>query len=112
MKEAQHVGQHQQPEGRPPRVLQLGHARQDPEGGRRGTVLEGQYACNGEAVRVSPRYQRNGQNYRVRPERPAAFFAAFLYESGVLPHLLTSEECEQEWALALLDPLWEQYRHA
>lgn len=75
-----------------------------------GNVLEGQHACGGELVRISPRFQRNGQHYRIRPERPAAFFAAFLHEGGVLPTALSPEECEQEWALDLLDPLWEQYK--
>jgi hypothetical protein len=74
-------------------------------------VVEGQHACAGEVVRVSPRYQKNGMNYRIRPERPAAFFAAFLHEGGVLPTLLTAEECAQEWALELLDPLWEEFKH-
>jgi hypothetical protein len=75
-----------------------------------GNIVEGQYGFGGEVVRVSPRYQKHGTNYRVRPERPAAFFAAFLQEGGVLPTLLTSEECGQEWVLELLDPLWEQYK--
>jgi len=75
-----------------------------------GNVLEGQYAFNGELVRISPRFQRNGTNYRVRPEHPAAFFSAFLFENGLLPTALTPEECEQEWCLELLDPLWEQYK--
>lgn len=75
-----------------------------------GNILEGQYAFGGEAVRVSPRFQKNGQHYRIRPERPAAFFAAFLHEAGVLPTALTAEESEQEWALELLEPLWEQYK--
>jgi hypothetical protein len=77
---------------------------------QQGHIIEGKYAFNGEAVRISPRYQRNGQNYRVRPERPAAFFAAWCYEHGLLPTLLTAEECEQEAMLELLDPLWEQYK--
>ena len=75
-----------------------------------GNVLEGQYACNGELVRISPRFQRHGTNYRVRPERPAAFFAAWAFENGLLPTALAAEECEQEWALELLDPMWEQYK--
>jgi hypothetical protein len=75
-----------------------------------GDVLEG-YAFNGEFVAISPRYQRNGQNYRVRPERPAAFFAAFCFENSLLPELLTAAECEQERALALLDSLWDKAKH-
>lgn len=75
-----------------------------------GNVLDAQSACGGEMVRISPRFQRNGQHYRIRPERPAAFFAAFLHESGVLPTALTPEECDEPWALELLDPLWEQYK--
>src|SRR5262245_63908770 len=67
-------------------------------------VIPGEYACNGEHLRVSPRYMKNGACFRVRPERPAAFFAAWLHERGVLPTLLTAEECAQEWALDLLDP--------
>jgi len=75
-----------------------------------GNVVEGQYAFGGELVRISPRFQKHGTNYRVRPERPAAFFAEFLFENGLLPTALTAEECEQEWALELLDPLWETYK--
>lgn len=75
-----------------------------------GNILEGQYACNGEIVAISPRYQKNGVNYRVRPERPAAFFAAFLFEHGLLPELLTPEESTQNWALELMEPLWERFK--
>lgn len=71
-----------------------------------GNVLEGQYAFNGEVVRISPRYQTHGRHFRVRPERPAVFFAAFLKEKELLPTLLTPEECQEEWALALMDPMW------
>ena len=77
----------------------------------KGNVLEDAYAANGEVVAVSPRYQKAGVNFRVRPERPAAFFAAWCHENGLLPELLTPEECEQEWALALLDPLWAKNRY-
>jgi hypothetical protein len=73
-------------------------------------IVEGEYAFGGEFVRVSPRFQRGGQNYRVRPERPAAFFAAWLSEQGILPTRLTPEEAESEWGLELLDPFWAQYK--
>jgi hypothetical protein len=36
-----------------------------------GNVLQGEFAYCGEHVRVSPRFQKNGTNFRVRPERPA-----------------------------------------
>jgi hypothetical protein len=75
-----------------------------------GKILPGEFAFAGEVVRVSPRYQKNGTNFRVRPERPAYFFSQFLVENGLLPVPLTPEECEAEWALELLDPLWEQYK--
>lgn len=72
-----------------------------------GNVVQGQYGCGGELVRVSPRYQKNGTNYRIRPERPAIFFAAWAFEHGLLPMQLTPEECEQEDVLQLLEQLWE-----
>jgi hypothetical protein len=75
-----------------------------------GNIIEGEWACQGEFVRISPRFQRGGRNFRVRPERPAIFFAAWLFEHGVLPALLTPEECEQEWALDMLDPLWATHK--
>jgi hypothetical protein len=75
-------------------------------------VVEREWACNGEYVRVSPRYMKNGSTFRVRPERPAAFFAAFLHERGLVPVLLTAEECEQEEVLQFLDPLWAKYSGA
>lgn len=78
---------------------------------REGKIVEGEYACGGEVVRVSPRYLKSGRNFRVRPERPAAFFAAFCHERELLPTLLTPEECQEEWALELLDPLWEKAKH-
>ncbi len=76
-----------------------------------GNVLEGQYAYGGEIVRVSPRYQKNGTNFRVRPERPAVFFAAWAFENGLLPTPLTPEEAESQAGLELLQPLFETYRH-
>jgi hypothetical protein len=75
-----------------------------------GTVTDG-HAFNGELVAVSPRFQRNGMNYRVRPERPAAFFAAFCYENGLLPELLTPEEAASDWGLKLLEPLWLRHKN-
>jgi hypothetical protein len=75
-----------------------------------GNVLEGQYAYGGEAVRVSPRYQKNGTNFRVRPERPAAFFAAWAFENGLLPTQLTPEEAESPAGLELLQPLFDAYK--
>lgn len=77
----------------------------DPE----GKILEGQYACNGEIVRISPHYLKNGVRFRVRPERPAAYFAAFCHEAGLLPTLLTAEECAKEEVLEILDQLWQCY---
>ncbi len=76
-----------------------------------GNVVENEYAFSGEFVRISPRFQRGGQHFRVRPERPAAFFAAWCYENSLLPTPLTPEECEQDWALELLDPLWAANKH-
>ena len=76
-----------------------------------GNVLEGQYAYGGEAVRVSPRYQKNGTNYRVRPERPAVFFSFWCSENGLLPTPLTPEEAESEAGLEILEPLWNVYKH-
>ncbi len=76
-----------------------------------GNFLEGQHAFGGEVVRISPRRLRNGANYRVRPERPAAFFAAFCAESGLLPTPLTPEESESDWGLEVLQPLWDAYKH-
>lgn len=73
-----------------------------------GNLVPGEYAFAGEIVEISPRYQKHGQHFRVRPIRPAVFFAAFCFENGLLPEQLTPEECQQEWALQLLDPLWEQ----
>ena len=75
-----------------------------------GNVLEGQYAFGGEFVRVSPRFQKNGANYRVRPERPAYFFSQFCVEHGLLPTALTPEECASEPGLAILQSLWEAYK--
>lgn len=75
-----------------------------------GDIIENEYAFGGEFVRISPRFQRGGQNYRVRPERPAAFFAAWLYEQGILPTRLTPEEAESEWGLEMLDPFWAKYK--
>lgn len=69
-----------------------------------GNVLEGQYAYGGEVVRVSPRYQKNGTNYRIRPERPAAFFAAWCFENSLLPTPLTPEEAETPAGLEMLEP--------
>lgn len=76
-----------------------------------GDIVQGQYAFGGEAVRVSPRYQKNGANYRVRPERPVAFFAAYCFENGLLPTQLTPEECEANWVLDLLEPIWDANKH-
>lgn len=75
-----------------------------------GNVLEGQYAYGGEVVRVSPRYQKNGTNFRVRPERPAAFFAGWAFENGLLPTPLTPEEAETPAGLEMLEPLFDTYK--
>jgi hypothetical protein len=73
-------------------------------------VLENQWDCRSEYVRISPTFRLNGRTYRVRPERPAAFFMAWLYERDILPTLLTPEEAESEWGLELLDPFWAKYK--
>ena len=75
-----------------------------------GLVQPGQFAAHGEVVQISPRYQRGGTNFRVRPERPAAFLAAWCFEHGLLPELLTAEECQDEAILHLLDQLWARCR--
>ncbi len=78
----------------------------DPE----GNVIEGAYAFNGEVVRISPRFQKNGVRYRIRPERPIPFFAAFLHEEGILDILLTPEQCADEGNLADLEALFEEHK--
>jgi hypothetical protein len=75
-----------------------------------GDIIENEHAVGGEFVRISPRFQRGGQHFRVRPERPAAFLAAWLYEQSILPTRLTPEEAESEWGLELLDPLWAKVK--
>lgn len=75
-----------------------------------GEIIPNEYAFGGEVVHISPRYQKNGQNYRVRPERPAVFFAAWCFENGLLPTPLTPEEAESQAGLDLLQPLFETYR--
>jgi hypothetical protein len=74
-----------------------------------GDVIENEYAFGGEYVRISPRFVKGGRTYRVRFERPAAAFAAWLYEQSILPTRLSPEEAESEWGLELLDPLWAKY---
>lgn len=77
-----------------------------------GNILDGQYAFGGEVVQISPRFQRfSGQNFRVRFEDPAAAFAAFLFENGLLPELLSPAEANQEWALALMDQFWDKVKY-
>lgn len=76
-----------------------------------GNILDSQFAFNGEIVQISPRFQRSGTNYRVRFENPPAAFAAFLFENGLLPELLASEEANQEWAMALMDGLWAKTKY-
>src|SRR5262249_24060913 len=63
-----------------------------------GKLIPGEFACGGEAVRVSPRYLKNGASFRVRPERPAMFFMFWCHEHGLLPTPLTAEELEADWA--------------
>lgn len=75
-----------------------------------GNILPDQYAFGGEAVRVSPRFQRNGANYRIRPERPAYFFMQFCVENGLLPVPLTQEECDSQAGLDILQPLFDSYK--
>jgi hypothetical protein len=76
-----------------------------------GNVIEG-YACGGEFVRVSPRFVKGGRTYRVRPERPAVFFAAWCFEHGLLPTPLTAEECEADWAVEILNWIWKIEKQA
>jgi hypothetical protein len=76
-----------------------------------GNLIPNEYACGGEAVRVSPRFVKNGVNFRVRPENPALFFALYCYERGVLPIRLSPAECQEEWALEILDEFWEENKH-
>jgi hypothetical protein len=78
----------------------------DPE----GNIVPNEYAFGGEIIRVSPRFQKNGTNYRVRPERPAYFFMFFCLENKLLPTALTIEECESEAGLEILQPLWDAYK--
>jgi hypothetical protein len=75
-----------------------------------GDIIENEYAFGGEFVRISPRFQRGGQNYRVRFERPAAAFAAWLFEQSILPTRLSPEEAESEWGMEFLDPFWSKYK--
>ena len=75
-----------------------------------GNVLPNEYAFGSEPVRVSPRFQKNGANYRIRPERPAYFFAQFCVENGLLPVNLTPEECETDTGLEILQPLFDSYK--
>jgi hypothetical protein len=72
-----------------------------------GNLIEGQHAFGGEIIRISPRFQKNGANFRVRPERPAVFFAAFCVENHLLPVPLTPEECESPAGLEILQPIWD-----
>jgi len=73
-----------------------------------GNVVPREYSFGGEVCRISPRFQKSGSNYRVRPERAAAFFAAFCYENQLLPAALTPEESATDWGLEILEPLWEE----
>jgi hypothetical protein len=82
--------------------------RVDPD----GNVIENEYAFGGEFVRISPRFTRGGQHFRVRPERPAMFFMYWCYEHSLLPTPLTAEECEADWAVEILDWLWNAEKHA
>jgi hypothetical protein len=74
-----------------------------------GNLVEGQHAFGGEVIRISPRFQKNGANFRVRPERPSVFFAAFCVENNLLPIALTPEECESPAGLEILQPLWDTH---
>jgi hypothetical protein len=75
-----------------------------------GNLIPNEYAFGGEFVRISPRFVKGGRTYRVRFEKPAAAFAAWLWEQDILPTRLTPEEAESEWGLELLDPLWAKYK--
>lgn len=75
-----------------------------------GNLVPNEFAFGGEFVRISPRFVKGGQTYRVRFERPAAAFAAWLYEHGILPTQLMPEEAESEPGLELLDAFWDKYK--
>jgi hypothetical protein len=75
-----------------------------------GDVIENEFGFGGEFVRISPRFVKGGRTYRIRFERPAVAFAAWLYEHGILPTQLMPEEAESEWGLELLDPFWAKYK--
>src|SRR5262249_13671119 len=77
-----------------------------------GNVIENEYAFGGEFVRISPRFTRGGQHFRVRPERPAMFFMFWCYEHSLLPTPLTAEECEADWAIEILEFLWNTEKQA
>ena len=77
-----------------------------------GNLIPNEYACGGEFVRVSPRFVKGGRTYRVRPERPAMFFMFWCYEHGLLPTPLTAEECEADWAVEILDWIWNVEKQA
>jgi hypothetical protein len=77
-----------------------------------GDIIENEFAFGGEYVRISPRFVKGGRTYRVRPERPAMFFMFWCFEHGLLPTPLTAEECEADWAVEILDWLWNAEKHA
>ena len=77
-----------------------------------GKLIPNEYACGGEFVRVSPRFVKGGRTYRVRPERPAMFFMFWCLEHGLLPTPLTAEECEADWAVEILDFIWNAEKHS
>lgn len=75
-----------------------------------GVVVAGEYVFGGEVFRVSPRYQKNGSTFRIRPERPAIAFAAWAVESGLLPLPLTAAEAESAEGMAILAQLFAAYK--
>lgn len=79
-----------------------------------GEVVPNEFSFGGELVRVSPRFRNTGNgNFRVSPERPAAFFAAFCVENAIIP-AMTAEEAESDAGREVLAPVFAacvQYFH-
>jgi hypothetical protein len=71
-----------------------------------GRAREEEFDFGGEVFERSPRFLRNGQTYRVRPQRPLAVLAALAFKKKLLPSLLTGEEAQSEIGQELLTPLW------
>lgn len=67
----------------------------------------GGYACGGELVRISPRFRQGGTSFRVAPEKPAAYFAAWCVDNAVLPTPMTADEAQSDAGLQILAPLFQ-----